>query len=183
MEDSKNNRWFIAVDKFDDSHSFFDKYKEDTGLTQLKRVISLDSLLCTPIISTNNFSDEDWTHSVHADYYCDFFTDLDYLIRRVQDKNNFNILSVILSPEIELSNAFDNPNFVFCGYDLVEEGLGNSALTNCGGFPRAFENAELNQNGLLQTHKRAIEVQDALKNHYPDEDHAFCDLWAIWCKK
>lgn len=70
--------------------------------------------------------------------------------------------------------------FKFLGYDLIEEGSGVSALTNCGGFSAAFENNMLNSVGLLPTYAQAKIVQKSLHLHYPDEIHAFCDMWAIW---
>jgi hypothetical protein len=56
----------------------------------------------------------------------------------------------------------------------------NSALTNCGGFPKAFANSELSRWGLLPTLGRAREVQRALRKNYPSEHHADCNVWALY---
>jgi hypothetical protein len=66
------------------------------------------------------------------------------------------------------------------GYDLVDVQHSASALSNCGGFPHAFSNEELTSKGLLASHARAVEVQAALRRHYPQEPHADCHVWAIF---
>ena len=49
--------------------------------------------------------------------------------------------------------------FELLGYDLMDvEGIA-SPLTNCGGFPLAFDNTELTNLGLLRSLRRAKEVQ------------------------
>jgi hypothetical protein len=55
-----------------------------------------------------------------------------------------------------------------------------SALTNCGGFPKAFSNSELSKKGLLTGYERSRSVQDSLIREYPNERHADCHLWAIF---
>jgi hypothetical protein len=48
------------------------------------------------------------------------------------------------------------------GFDLIDEASSISALTNCGGFARAFENSELSGAGLVPAASRAYEIQRAL---------------------
>lgn len=55
-----------------------------------------------------------------------------------------------------------------------------SALTNCGGFPDVFDNAEISSKGLLTSYDRAIEVQAALRRPYPDEPHANGHVGAVF---
>ena len=66
------------------------------------------------------------------------------------------------------------------GYDLIDVMGGVSTLSNCGGFPLAFDNGELNRVGLLAALDRAHAVRAALRSNYPDEPHANCDVWAIF---
>ena len=66
------------------------------------------------------------------------------------------------------------------GYDLMDQDVGNSALTNCGGFDDVFAGSELNSVGLLGNFARAVEVREELKRAYPQERHADCDVWAIY---
>jgi hypothetical protein len=70
--------------------------------------------------------------------------------------------------------------FQFLGYDVVDQQCIASALTNCGGFPEAFQNSELSQVGLLTNLDRAAEVQRRLRSFYPDHPHAHCNVWAIF---
>jgi hypothetical protein len=70
--------------------------------------------------------------------------------------------------------------FEFAGFDLLEADGTTSALTNCGGFPLAFDNSELSSKGLIESYERAAAVHRALLATYPQEPHAACDLWAVF---
>ena len=72
-------------------------------------------------------------------------------------------LQVFRNPSLHLEPLSGRIAFEFLGYDLVETETATSALTNCGGFPKAFSNNELNSKGLLNSHSRAIEVQADLR--------------------
>ena len=63
---------------------------------------------------------------------------------------------------------------------MIEQKTGISALTNCGGFPLAFRNEELNTVGLVSALKRVKQIQAALLLNYPTEPHAQCDVLALW---
>ena len=70
---------------------------------------------------------------------------------------------------------------VAAAFPGVEKDGGISAVTNCGGFKRAFQAADVSECGLLPTHERAVAVRDLLRKEYPNEPHATdCTLWAIW---
>ena len=43
--------------------------------------------------------------------------------------------------------------------------------------------SELSECGLLPYHAKALSVQKRLRDEYPDEHHANCDVWAIWQMK
>ena len=85
-------------------------------------------------------------------------------------------MAAALNPAIEQAGALQDSHFSFCGYDLVEVEGGVSALVNCGGFPKSFDNSELNSNGLIEKLERARVVQDSLRSEYPDEHHADCNV-------
>jgi hypothetical protein len=169
--------WFTAVKTFDPTCSDgWTGYIEWSGLSQLKEVISLDSSLCPSIIMP--LRTEDWKHNVHEDGVIDFFHDLDYLLKRVAGMEEINVLAGVLNPWGECATAFGDARFELKGYDLI--GLGMSALTNCGGYPLAFDNAELSSSGLIPDFQRASHIASALRQHYPDDHHADCDIWALW---
>jgi hypothetical protein len=91
-----------------------------------------------------------------------------------------NVLALIEEPSVAEVSSFRDPRFAFCGYDLVDEQGGISALVNCGGFDRAFLPGELSTCGLLEDHAKAIAVQRRLRSECSDEPHARCRVWAIW---
>ena len=58
-----------------------------------------------------------------------------------------------------------NHNFTFCGYDLVEDFSGISAITNCdGGFKKVIPYDKLNRFGLIDDFDSAVITQALLKN-------------------
>ncbi|HEY4231653.1 MAG TPA: hypothetical protein VGO79_15895 [Thermoanaerobaculia bacterium] len=150
-------------------------------LTQLREVVSLDFLLCPNAFQ--ELAAEDWEHNVHEDFKTHLFRDADYVSRRVTGKA-MTVLALIEEPSDAEVASFRDPRFAFCGFDLVDEqGGGISALTNCGGFDRAFLPAELTECGLLLDPSRARAVRELLRTEYPDEPHARCRIWAIWRMK
>ena len=108
------------------------------------------------------------------------FTSLDYQKSKLAGVPACRLLCVFRNP----SSVVDLPSgvsaFAFRGHDLIEVGGGVSALVNCGGFPEAFDNAELSAEGLIRSHGRALAVQAGLRAHYPDAHHADCDVWAVF---
>jgi hypothetical protein len=171
--------WYAAVEAFDPRlGSVWDSYIAETGLKQLKEVITLDGILCPDVIK--ELLPEDWKHNIDEDYVFFYFCDLDYLLKRIGNFDRVNILAIIRNPGEECDNQIFDGRFVFQGYDLIDVGGGISAITNCGGFEKAISNDELSDVGLLSTLERAIEVQNLLKKNYPDEPHANCNIWAIW---
>ena len=138
-------------------------------------------MLCPYVIK--ELEDEDWNHNIHEDYLLDFFRDLEYLQKRTDGIVPCSILAAVRNPQAECKDAFPNPHFRFKGYDLLELGTGISALTDCGGFPLAFRNDELSTVGLIREFPRALEIQASLLEHYPDEHHANCEVWALWRKE
>ncbi len=112
-----------------------------------------------------------------------YFQDPDYLRQRVADIPDCQILGVIIQPTSEVRALLDSADFEFAGYDLLENWSSISALLNCGGFPDAFDNAELNSFGLLPNFERALVVQNMLKIKYPEEPHADCQIFALWFER
>src|SRR5262249_19196692 len=172
------NPWFIATEKFDPSDAGWQKYIAWSGLEQLDEVVSLDSSLCPTVLP--DIKPEYWNHIVNEDFMLQFFTDLDYLRGEISTVSRRNLLCVFRNPAAQPSAAQVPEGFEFVGYDLLEKDSGISAMTNCGGFPKAFSNNELSEKGLLIEHKRSQIVQEALIREYPNEAHADCHLWSIF---
>lgn len=174
--------WYTITEKFtQDCGESWQKYIEGSGLKQLKRIVTLDNLLCPTII--DKYLDEDWNHNVTADYLTDYFRDLNYLLSRIEPSKETNLLAVLLSPEEDVSNFIVGKDFIFLGYDLIELATSTSALTNCGGFEKSFNNSELSEDGLIKSFQRAKEIERSLKYNYPNDEHANCNIWAIWIRE
>jgi hypothetical protein len=154
------------------------KFVEWSGLTQLREVVSLDGALCLNVV--RDLTDEDWRHNVQGDYKVTLFHDLDYLVGRAAGEEQVNILALLQHPAEDEVHSFGDRRFVFRGFDLVELQTGISALVNCGGFDKAFARADLSEWGLLTDHAGASRAQRLLREEYPDEPHAACDVWAVW---
>jgi hypothetical protein len=170
---------YLVTERFTSADKGWQRYVAWSGLSQLTEVVSLDQMLCPTVLTT--VLDKDWPHIVSEDFMLNYFRDLDYLLQRVGSLEGRNLLCVFRNPNSQpLPPAGLKHSFVFEGYDLVEFDTGTSALTNCGGFPLAFSNAELSSRGLLPSLGRATEVQNKLRQHYPDEPHASCEAWAVF---
>jgi hypothetical protein len=171
--------WYTATRKFDPSiGGDWISYFNWANIPQLEEVISLDPThrpqeLCQLV-------DADWEYNIHKDYLTTYFRDLAYLIERFAGKLDVvNILAVCLEPSSDVLETFKDDRFVFQGYDLVGKG-DVSAITNCGGFDKAFQAKDISKVGLFDSYRFAREVQKRLRQHYPFEPHAKCELWTIW---
>ncbi|WP_145944189.1 hypothetical protein [Fuerstiella marisgermanici] len=140
----------------------------------------MDSLLCPTIVET--LTDEDWQYNVQEDHKTHLFHNLDYLLRRIAGNKQVNVLAVMHEPFATDLSSFVDPRFVFRGFDLIEMDGSISAISNCGGFDKAFSTADLSEYGLLTEHTKTKSVQELLVSEYPEERHAECDMWAIWQK-
>jgi hypothetical protein len=170
--------WYIATKKFGpESGENWEKYIAWSGLHQLVELVSLDDMLCPSVL--REIRDEYWPYIVNENFLLGYFTDFPFLMSQVESIEPKNVLCVFREPS-QLPRAPEGEPFRFEGYDLVDLKFGVSALTNCGGSPEAFSNEELNAVGLLSTFERAVEVQQRLRELFPDEPHADCDLWAIF---
>ncbi|TIR01964.1 MAG: hypothetical protein E5X64_27765 [Mesorhizobium sp.] len=168
---------YIAKEKFGPfSGTAWTMYIDWSGLTQLSEVVSLDGMLGP--VALGEVKDSYWPHIVNEDYMLDFFVDLDFLLSELADPGDLNVLNVIRRPSVDV-RSLDWNGFTFLGYDLLDQDVSISALTNCGGFPDVFANTELSDVGLIPDFDRAVEIRDRLRRMHPSEYHAECDLWAI----
>ncbi len=170
---------YIAMEKFDPSKGAeWRKYITWSGLTQLDEVVTLDGMICPVIL--DEIKDSYWDHIVNEDGMLNFFTDFDFFRQELGSPANVNILAVLRNPTEEAVQEGLGDRFQFVGYDLLDQDHSVSALCNCGGFPDVFANAELSTKGLLENYGRAREIQRHLRELYPGERHADCNVWAIF---
>ena len=158
------------------------RYLGWSGLAQLEEVVGLDGVLCEPVVPpiSEDLTIEDWDHVVSQDYRLHFYHHLDYLLGRIELQPGFQVLAAMVDPPEDGAPVFDDERFEFVGYELLDVHGDISALTNCGGFPLAFDNSELNRFGLIDDPGRAYRVKGALRESYPEHSHAACDVWAVW---
>jgi hypothetical protein len=169
---------YAALETFDPSWGeTWMNYIKCSGLDHLNEVVSLDQMLCPSVIQ--DLTDEDWNH-ISSEPWFGLFQDLDYLLGRVEAEDRYQIIEVLREPSQSDILGFTDERFKFKGYDLVEQQAGNSALTNCFGFDLACSADDLSECGLVSDHAKAYQIRDLLKQHYPDEHHADCTVWAIW---
>src|SRR5262249_44795405 len=92
-EETQVTPWFIATEPFTPTDGEkWDKYIEWSGLNQLDEVVSLDGLLCPPVL--RYIEDEYWPHIVNENFMLHFFTDFDFLSSRVAEIEPKNVLCV-----------------------------------------------------------------------------------------
>jgi hypothetical protein len=169
--------WFIATETFTPSDGDnWQRYIAWSGLSHLDEVVSLDCMLCPTVLP--EIRDDYWPHIVSQNFLLNYFVDLEFLLTQVASVPRKNLLCVVREP-VQSSQSIVDKRFELVGFDLLETETSTSALVNCGGFPRAFQNGELNAKGLLPSLSRALEVQSALSENYPEEHHAQCDVWQI----
>ena len=171
--------WYIAVKPFGPSvGEKWTEYIQWSRLVQLKELVSFDNVLCPCVLT--DLTEHDWDFNVNADFLIFFFTNFEYLVNRVSRIHPINLLAAVRNPCSECSNSLSDSRFEFKGYDVVDVCVDISALTNCGGFPKAFQNEELSEVGLIDTLARAEEIGWALREHYFEKHHTNCDVWALW---
>lgn len=158
----------------------WNKYIEWSRLTQLKELISVDSILNEVLVEPNRSESEEWNQIVSDEHYeTGFFTSLDYVLKKVQHITSFNLLAVVIEPDQDCKTVrFDQ--FEFVGYDLLDKDYSVSALSNCGGFGETFLPAELNHFGLIDDYVKAYDIKKRLLANNPDEHHADTNVIAIW---
>lgn len=169
------NIGFVALETFIPTN----KYLEWSKLFQVEEVVSLDSALCPRIIKELDEGDREYQQE-HWGTYTDIINNLEWILNKTRNIEDKQILAVVKEPESDCSIAIHPELFQFCGYDLVEDATRISALTNCGGFDKAFSAGDISRYGLIEAFERAKEIQLRLQAYYPDEEHANCTLWAIW---
>lgn len=158
----------------------WDKYIKWSRLIHLTELISLDTGLNEVLVEPDRENDDDWKHIVFDDCYeTGFFSSLDYVLKRTNEKARFNLLAVAIEPEHDCA-LINLENFCFLGYDLLDQYYCTSALTNCGGFDETFLPTDLNSVGLIEDYKKAFDIKKRLFENNPDEEHADTQVIAVW---
>ena len=126
------------------------------GSQGLLRVVSLDSILCAPVVHAE--SSEDWQFVAKEEFMLDFFTDLDFVLQRVAGHRPSVVVAVARDPSEADVNGFSQPNFEFAGFDIVDIQFIASALLNNSRLQGVFDVGELSEeSGLITSRERAFD--------------------------
>ncbi|KGK85836.1 hypothetical protein DP73_18065 [Desulfosporosinus sp. HMP52] len=162
---------YVAVETFFPTH----RYKEWSKLFHIEEVISFNTL-CPRIL---RYIEDGYNYLPGTSWFNDIVNDLDLLLSKLQGRNDCQILAVKREPKSNCANIQMDKRFRFYGYDLIDD-VRISALTNCGGFDKAFLSEDISEYGLIKEFDKAKQIQSLLLSEYPDDEHAYCSLWAIW---
>lgn len=159
-------------------------YIEWSNLIHLTEVVSLDYLLNENLVKPDYDNADDWDffYIIEEKRLSSFVTSIDYVFKRIEEREKFNLLTVVIEPEQDC-NKIVVEGFEFVGYDLLDKDFGNSALTNCGGFDEAFLPNDLNDKGLIDSFEKAYEIKNRLIEYCSEDFHADTNVIAIWRHK
>lgn len=173
--------WYTARKRFTIDNESWPDYIDWAKLyTVNKELITLDFSLCEPTIKVNFESGTFNKVAVVSKnlYFTYCYNDLDFVVANTSNTLNYNILAVAFNPLKECSGYLIN-NFVFIGYDLMDQSNDTSSLTNCGGFEDVFNYNLLNKHGLISDFATASKINTLLIETHPEEYHADTNIWAI----
>ena len=180
MTSKQTEIWFTARSIYDRDYdeSSWEKYVEWSRLTQLEELVSLDGIL-NELVFEPDFETDFEEIVFEGSQVTQFFKSIDYVNRKSNYLDYYNLLAVIWEPTKKRKNQLER-DFDFIGYDLIETDGDISALTNCGGFDETFKPKEQNKYGLISDYERAREIQIELPKNNPGEHHADCYLFEVW---
>jgi hypothetical protein len=140
-----------------------DFYEKKSQITGRHEIVSFDCSLCN--------IDEFWNND---DNLMLLEYPLDY---------DEQIIAYFKNPAEDHSLRKLEKSFEFCGYDLSEEQTLISAITNCGSlFENTIPLSMLNKFGLFDSHVEVFKMQKVLRERFPDEEHAWCEVYELWRK-
>src|SRR5687767_15870445 len=118
---------------YDDNGISWQKYIEWSRLVQLEELVSVDGILSEVLVKPDRNNKDEWQHILVDEYYeTGFYTSLEYVLQKMEPKEKFNLLAVVVNPERDCRNV-EVQDFEFVGYDLLDYAYDISALSNCGG--------------------------------------------------
>ncbi|MGB7746649.1 MAG: hypothetical protein WBN75_05100 [Verrucomicrobiia bacterium] len=172
--------YFTAIERFDPGNGErWVGYTRWLGRTDLKRIVTLDSLICPPVVHVQ--SSDDWQFVAQEEFMLDFFTSLDFVLRRISGHRPSVVVATARNPSADDVAGFPHPNFELAGFDIVDAQFTASAILNGCNYPGAFNISELSvESGLIKSRERAFRIRDVLHQRYPNRDQTKSGVWAIW---
>ena len=179
--------FYTARATFDKSYSgdglSWADYIAWSRLSQLQELISLDNSLNELLVEPDRQSTSEWEQIItNGVFETGFYVTEEYILSKIPKVEKFNFLMVAEEPDCECQ-ALLFPEYDFVGYELLDGYYGTSALSNCGGFDETFMPQDLNKFGLLDYLDKALDIRKSLYANNPGEDHADCNIIAVWRHK
>ena len=138
---------------------------------EFERFDSIDGMLRPNLFS--EIEDSDWSHIVNENYMLHLITDLEFANYKREQIGSGSIVGV-------LTDAHDEHNPHFCGYDVIDKYWDVSLLTNWGS-DISLINKRIRPNALLAHIGVAKEVHEYLLAEYSTDDHvADCQIVSIY---
>jgi hypothetical protein len=110
--------WFLATQPFlPAAGETWQRSIDWSGLTQLRELVSLDGMLCPPVL--RDIKDEYWPYIVNESFMLNYFVDFDFLMAQLTNIRNKNVLCVFRNPTHQ-PEAPSFARFAFLGYDLTD---------------------------------------------------------------
>ncbi len=171
--------FYTAIERFDpDNGERWAGFTRWLGRTDLKRIVTLDSTLCPPVVHPESASD--WQFVAKEEFMLDFFTSLNFVLQRIADRRPSTVLAVARDPSAEEVHSFSHPDFELAGFDVVDTQFTASALLN-NRFPGVINISKLSiESGLFKSREWAFKIRNTLRQHHPDREDARCYVWAVW---
>ncbi|CAH0161528.1 MULTISPECIES: hypothetical protein [unclassified Pedobacter] len=90
------------------------KYIEWSKLTHLTELVSLDGMLNEILVEPDYENADDWNYiQTIEQYQTNFFTTSEFVFKRIKYKDKFNLLTVVLEPDIDCKDIkIDNYEFL-----------------------------------------------------------------------
>lgn len=102
--------YFTAIERFDPGNGErWVGYTRWLGRTDLKRIVTLDSLICPPVVHVQ--SSDDWQFVAQEEFMLDFFTSLDFVLRRISGHRPSVVVATARNPSADDVAGFPHPNF------------------------------------------------------------------------
>jgi hypothetical protein len=150
-----------------------EKYETFSKIFGRKEIVTYDCMLCKVVLDDDSPCD--------TGYAGESF-EWESFMRKPFEPDE-QIIAYFKNPSASHETHAIDGGFEFCGYDLSEELTQISAITNCGGWDRLPElNDMLNPFGLIERHEQALQMQISLREAYPEESHADCEIYELWRK-
>ncbi|MDR3292899.1 MAG: hypothetical protein LBT20_02205 [Clostridiales bacterium] len=96
------------------------------------------------------------------------------------DENDVKNTERVFAVSFDLDADFNDNDFTFVGFDLVEEFSNISAINNCGDWDGIIFNK--NKYSLIQNKDDALALSQKLVSEFPEEPHADTEVVKLWVK-